>query len=167
MVGDEQISSLQTAFSIPVGASLRPAGAAASVSGRGWGCGGWGVCGITQWHVLPCRQLNLGPRHQGNLRIKRDWNWKWPSTLSKFQSSRRLKQIKTGRWAPTSIDARRWTSWEKNITAAIGAEKCVLNFASQWYNYYYYPTCAGNYYKNAVLFFFLLKLCHLFFMAAA
>lgn len=40
MVGDEQISSLQTAFSIPVGASLRPAGAAASVSGRGWGCGG-------------------------------------------------------------------------------------------------------------------------------
>lgn len=119
MVGDEQISSLQTAFSIPVGASLRPAGAAASVSGRGWGCGGWGVCGITQWHVLPCRQLDLSTR----------------------------------------ADGRR----ENRTLPPLSAEKCVLNFASQWYNYYYYPTCAGNYYKNAVLFFFLLKLCHLFF----
>lgn len=36
MVADRQISSIQTAFSIPVGASLRPAGAAASLSGRWW-----------------------------------------------------------------------------------------------------------------------------------
>lgn len=42
------------------------------------------------------------------------------------------------------------------------AEKCVLNFASQWYNYYYYPTCAANYYKNAML-----LLCHLFFYGRA
>lgn len=33
MVGDRQISSLQTAFSIPLAASLRPMGAAASLSG--------------------------------------------------------------------------------------------------------------------------------------
>lgn len=25
------------------------------------------------------------------------------------------------------------------------AEKCVLNFASQWYNYHYYSTCSANY----------------------
>lgn len=34
---------------------------------------------------------------------------------------------------------------------SINTEKCVLNFASQWYNYYYYQTCAANYYKNAEL----------------
>lgn len=40
MVGDRQISSLQTAFSIPVGASPRPAEAAAALSGHWWGSGG-------------------------------------------------------------------------------------------------------------------------------
>lgn len=32
-------------------------------------------------------------------------------------------------------------------------EKFVLAFAPQWYNYYYYQTCAANYNKNAELLF--------------
>lgn len=37
------------------------------------------------------------------------------------------------------------------VHCTINADKCVLNFASQWYNYFYYQTYAGNYYKNAKL----------------
>lgn len=46
---------------------------------------------------------------------------------------------------------------EFNITTAVlcsmNTEKCVLYFASQWCNYYYYQTCAATYYKNAELLF--------------
>lgn len=38
-----------------------------------------------------------------------------------------------------------------DVHCTINTEKCLLNFASQWYNYFYYQTYAGSYYKNAKL----------------
>lgn len=39
----------------------------------------------------------------------------------------------------------------RDVHCTINTERCLLNFASQWYNYFYYQTYAGSYYKNAKL----------------